>query len=213
MEGENDKLRLEISIAMQKQSMSEAEANNLKVELGELVEAKEAAAKASDAEKAKLMKELEGLNKKVEEIQTKKDLVEGEKDKFRLEILIAEQKHSMSQLEVKRLKMELVALAEEKETVVRSFDAEKAKFMKESEDLKRRIEGIQVIKEAAEEAWRDKDAEVNRLRAELVNIRVSMSQLQASYDGLDAKHSHLNNQKSSVQKALEAEKVEACELK
>jgi len=212
VEGENDKLRLEISIAMQKQSMSEVEANNLKVELGALMEAKEAAAKAFDAEKAKVMKELEGL-KKVEEIQTKKDLVEGEKDKLRLEILIAEQKHSMSQLEVKRLKMELVALAEEKETIVRSFDAEKAKFMKESEDLKRRIEGIQVIKEAAEEAWRDKDAEVNRLRAELVNIRVSMSQLQASYDGLDAKHSSLNDEKDSVQKALEAEKVEACKLK
>ena len=179
MEGENDKLRLEISIAMQKQSMSEVEANNLKVELGALMEAKEAAAKAFDAEKAKVMKELEGL-KKVEEIQTKKDLVEGEKDKLRLEILIAEQKHSMSQLEVKRLKMELVALAEEKETVVRSFNAEKAKFMKESEDLKRRIEGIQVIKKVAEEAWRDKDAEVNRLRDELVNIRVSMSHLQAS---------------------------------
>ena len=180
MEGENDKLRLEISIAMQKQSMSEAEANNLKVESGELVEAKEAAAKASDAEKAKLMKELEGLNKKVEEIQTKKDLVEGEKDKFQPEILIAKQKHSMSQLEVKRLKMELIALAEEKETVVNSFDAEKAKFMKESENLKRRIEGIQVIKKVAKEAWRDKDAAVNRLRDELVNIHVSMSHLQAS---------------------------------
>jgi len=80
VEGENDKLRLEISIAMQKQSMSEVEANNLKVELGALMEAKEVAAKAFDAEKAKVMKELEGL--KVEEIQTKKDLVEGEKDKF-----------------------------------------------------------------------------------------------------------------------------------
>jgi chromosome segregation ATPase len=213
VEGENDKLRLEISTAIQKQSMYEAEANNLKVELGALVEAKEADAKAFDAEKAKAMKELEGLKKKVEEIQTKKDLVEGEKDKLRLEILIVEQKHSMSQLEVKRLNMELVALAEEKETVVKSFDAEKAKLMKESEDLKRRMEEIQVIKEAAEEAWRGKDAEVNRLRDELVNIRVSMSQLQASYDGLDAKHSRLNDEKSSIQKALEAEKVEACKLK
>ena len=46
-----------------------------------------------------------------------------------------------------------------------------------------------------------------------MNIRVSMSQLQASYDGLDAKHSSLNDEKDSVQKALEAEKVEASKLK
>ncbi|CAL4891923.1 unnamed protein product [Urochloa decumbens] len=211
--GENDKLRKEILTSVQKQSMFEAQANNLKMELTALVEAKESAAKAFDAEKAKFMKELEGLKKKVEEIQTKKDLVEGEKDKLRLEILIAEQKHSMSQLEVKRLKMELGALAEEKETFVRSFDAEKAKIRKEAEDLKRKIEGIQVSKEAAEKALHDKDAEVYRLSAELVNIRVSLSQLQASYDGLDAKHSRLNEENNSVQNALDVEKVEARKLK
>ena len=88
LEGENDKLQLEVLAAEQKQSMTEAEAKSLKMELGALVEAKEAATKAFDAEKAKFMKELEDLKRKVEEIQTKKDLVEGEKDKLRLEILI-----------------------------------------------------------------------------------------------------------------------------
>nr|CAB3466059.1 unnamed protein product [Digitaria exilis] len=209
VESENDKLQLEILTIEQKQSMYEAEVNSLKKELGELMAAKEAAAKAFDAEKAKTMKELEDLKKKVEEIQVKKDLVEGEKDKLRLEILIAEQKHSMSQLEVKRLKMEIEA----KETTMKSFDVEKAKFVKEAEDLKRKIEEIQVNKEAAEEARRNKDAEADRLRAELVNIHISMSQLQASYNELDAKLSHLIDEKNSVQKSLDNEKLEACKLK
>jgi predicted nuclease with TOPRIM domain len=109
--------------------------------------------------------------------------------------------------------MELSALAEEKDSVAKSFDPEKAKFMKEVEDLKSKIEGIQASKEAAEKAWRDNNAEVDRLRAELATIRISMSQLQASYDRLDAKHSRLNEEKNSVQKALDIEKVEACKLK
>ncbi|EAY74236.1 hypothetical protein OsI_02116 [Oryza sativa Indica Group] len=213
VEVENDKLRLDVLSAQQKQSILEVEANNLKMELGALVEAKEVATKAFDAEKAKITKELEDVKRKMEEIQVKKDLVEGEKDKLRLEILIAEQKHSMSELEVKRLKMELGALAEANETAVKSFDAEKEKFIREMGDLKRKIEEIQVSKEAAEEVGRNKNAEADRLRAELVKIQVSLSQLQASYNELDAKHSLLNDEKNSAQKALDVEKVEACKLK
>ena len=149
VESQNQELRSKILTAEQEHSLFEAEVKSLKMELGSveeakevlakelgaLVEAKEAAAKAFDAEKAKIMKELEHLKRKVEEIQTKKDLVEGEKDKLRLEILIAEQKHAMSELEVKRLKMDLAASAEAKEAAVKSFDAEKAKLMKEVEWL------------------------------------------------------------------------------
>ncbi|KAF7034002.1 hypothetical protein CFC21_045061 [Triticum aestivum] len=213
LEAKNDKLQLEVFAAEQKQSMSEADAKSLKMELVALVEAKEAATKAFDAEKAKITKDLEVLKWKVEEIQTKKDLVEGEKDKLRLEILIAEQKHAMSELEVKRLKMDLTALAEAKEAAVKSFDAEKVKFMKEVESLKRKIEEIHASKEAVVEAGYNKDVEADRLKDELVKIRVSVSQLQASCIEIDAKHSCLNDEMNSVQKALVSEKVEGNKLK
>ncbi|KAB8094781.1 hypothetical protein EE612_022121, partial [Oryza sativa] len=198
VERENDKLQLEVLTGEQKQSKSKAKAKSLKVELSALVEAKEATAKAFDVEKAKIMKELEDLKKKVEEIQGKKDLVEGEKDKLWLEILIVEQKHSMYELEVKRLKLELGALAEAKETAMNSFDTEKIKFIMEVEDLKRKIEEIQVSEEATKEVGRDKDAEADRLRAELVKIGVSLSQMQASYNELDGKNLHLNDEKNSI---------------
>uniref|UniRef100_A0A0E0DAK7 Uncharacterized protein n=1 Tax=Oryza meridionalis TaxID=40149 RepID=A0A0E0DAK7_9ORYZ len=198
VERENDKFQLEVLTGEQKQSKSKAKAKSLKVELSALVEAKEATAKAFDVEKAKIMKELEDLKKKVEEIQGKKDLVEGEKDKLWLEILIVEQKHSMYELEVKRLKLELGALAEAKETAMNSFDTEKIKFIMDVEDLKRKIEEIQVGKEATEEVGRDKDAEADRLKAELMKIGVSLSQMQASYNELDGKNSHLNDEKNSI---------------
>uniref|UniRef100_A0A0D9ZGV0 Uncharacterized protein n=1 Tax=Oryza glumipatula TaxID=40148 RepID=A0A0D9ZGV0_9ORYZ len=185
VEGENDKLRLDVSIAEQKESISEAEAKRLWKILDALMEAKEVTTKAFDAEKEKIMKELEDLKRKVEEIQASKDLVESEKDKLRMEILMAWQK----------------------------FDAEKEKFMMEAEDLKRKVEEIQVGKEAAEKVVHDKDAEAHRLRDELVKIRVSLSELQASYNELDAKYSCLNDEKNSVQEALDAEKVEAWKLK
>ncbi|CAM0948542.1 unnamed protein product [Alopecurus aequalis] len=213
LEGKNDKLRLEVFAAEQKQGMSQAEAKSLNMELGALVEAKEAATKAFDAVKAKITKDLEVLKRKVEEIRTKKDLVEGEKDKLRLEILIAEQKHAMSELEVKRLKKDLDALVAAKEAAVKSFDAEQSKFMKDVESLKMKIEEIHASKEVAEEAGCNKDVEANRLKDELVNIRVSVSELQASCIELDAKHSRLHDEKNSVQKALVCEKVEGNKLK
>jgi len=47
----------------------------------------------------------------------------------------------------------------------------------------------------------------------LEGLHVSMSQLQASYNDLDTKSSHLNEEKNSVQKALDAEKAETAVMK
>ncbi|EEE60479.1 hypothetical protein OsJ_13751 [Oryza sativa Japonica Group] len=245
VESENDKLRSKMVTVKQKHNQFEADNKSLKIELGALKEAKEATAKAFDVEKAGILKELEDPKRKVEEIQAKKDLVERENDKFQLEVLTGEQKqskskakakslkvelsalveakeatakafdvekakimkeledlkkkkHSMYELEVKRLKLELGALAEAKETAMNSFDTEKIKFIMDVEDLKRKIEEIQVGKEATEEVGRDKDAEADRLRAELMKIGVSLSQMQASYNELDGKNSHLNDEKNSI---------------
>lgn len=213
LEAENGRLQSEVVAAEQNQGLLEAKIQKLKMDLVALTEMKEEAIKAFDAEKSGITKELGDLKKKAEVIQAKKDLVEGENDKLRLEVLIAEQKHSMSELEIKRLKMDLIALAEAKETVVKSLDVEKAKFMKELEDLNRTVEEIHASKVAADEVGRNKVAEAEKLRAELDDIRVSMSQLQASYNELDAKHSRLNDEKNLVQKALDGEKVEASKLK
>jgi len=70
--------------------------------------------------------------------------------------------------------------------------------MKESEDLKREAEQSQANKELAEEAVRNKDALANKLGAELEEIHVIMSMLEASYNKLDAKHSRLIDEKNSI---------------
>ncbi|CAN6356334.1 unnamed protein product [Urochloa humidicola] len=209
---ENNKLRSEVLTAEQKHSLFEAEIERLRKELDALVEAKEVAAKAFDVEKVEVTNELEDLKRKMEEIQTSKDLVKDENDKLRYDVLTAEQKISHSQEEVERLKMELSVLAEAKEAVVKVFDAEKAEFMKETEDLKRRVEESQASKEA-EDALCDKISQADKLRDELEELHVSMSQLQASSAELDAKYWCLNDEKNSVQKALDAEKAEAAIMK
>ena len=63
------------------------------MEVGMLIEAKEAATKAYDAEKAKMMKELEDFKRKVEEIQASKEADEeagngedAQADKLRVEL-------------------------------------------------------------------------------------------------------------------------------
>ncbi|XP_062203813.1 uncharacterized protein LOC133906030 [Phragmites australis] len=213
VESENDKLLLRVLTAEKKHRLYEAEVKRLQMELGALEEVKEAAVKAFDAEKVEIIKELEDHKRKVEEILASKDLLQGEYDKLRSELLTVEQKHILCEVEVKRLQMELGALAEAKEADANAFYAEKAKIMKESEDLKRNVEEIQTNKEATEEVGRDKDAQADRLRAELEELCVSMSQLQVSYDELEAKSSHLHDENNSVQKALDAEKVKACKLK
>ncbi|KAF7033998.1 hypothetical protein CFC21_045057 [Triticum aestivum] len=91
-ESENDKLRSEALIAKEKQNMSGAEIEMLKIELGGLAEAKEAAAKAFDVKNAELTEELEELERKLKEIQTNKDLVDGENDKLRSEVFTVEEK-------------------------------------------------------------------------------------------------------------------------
>jgi hypothetical protein len=73
------------------------------MEVGVLAEAKEAATKAYDAEKAKMMKELEDFKRKVEEIQVSKEAAEeagngkdAQADKLRVEL--EELNVSMSQV-------------------------------------------------------------------------------------------------------------------
>ncbi|CAL4898928.1 unnamed protein product [Urochloa decumbens] len=69
------------------------EVERLMTELGVLAEVKEAAAKAFDAEKAKIKKDSEDLRTKVEEFQASKDSTKGENGNFRSEILAVEKKH------------------------------------------------------------------------------------------------------------------------
>jgi len=59
-ESENDKLRSEALIAEEKQNMSEAEIERLKMELSGLAEAKEVAAKAFDAKKCRNRRGIRG---------------------------------------------------------------------------------------------------------------------------------------------------------
>ncbi|CAN6338479.1 unnamed protein product [Urochloa humidicola] len=210
--GEYDKLQSELLIAEQKHSTFKEEVERLRKELDVLAEAKEAAAKAFDIEKVEVIKELEDLKREVEEIQASKHLLKDENDKLRHEVLTIEQKIGHSQQEIEMLKMEMSALEEAKEAAAKVFDAEKAEIMKESEDLKRRVEESHASKEA-EEALRDKVAQADKLTVELEDIRVSMSQMQASSNELDAKYWCLHDEKNSVQKALDAEKVEAAIMK
>ncbi|RLN04179.1 paramyosin-like [Panicum miliaceum] len=236
LKGENDKLRSEILTAEEKYRQSEVEVEKLKKELCALVGTNEAAMKAFDAEKEEMMVKAEELRRRVEELQSNKDLMEGEIEKLQSEVLTANKKHSLSEAEVERLNMELSALMEVKEADVKAFDAQNAENMKELEGLKRKLDEIQTNKDlvegvneklqaeilTVEENNSQSEAEVKCLKhilAALVETKEASAKafdaekLQASYDGLDAKHSRLNDEKSSVQKALEAEKVEACKLK
>ncbi|KAJ1275350.1 hypothetical protein BS78_05G128800 [Paspalum vaginatum] len=187
-------------------------ANRLTLELVALAARKEADEEAFDAERAKMTKELQDLKRKVEEILATNALVKDENSKLRSETLTAKQKYSMSEAEVKRLRMELSASLEAKEAAAKAFDAEKYEIIKNFENLKRKVEEIQTSMEEAEEARLNKDTEASKLKAELAELHVSMSRLQASYDELDAKCSRLSGENNSIQEALDAEKAEACKL-
>ncbi|CAL4898927.1 unnamed protein product [Urochloa decumbens] len=67
-----------------------SEVERLMMELGVLAEVKEAAAKAFDAEKAKIKKDLEDLRTMVEEFQASNGLTKGENGNFRSEIWAVE---------------------------------------------------------------------------------------------------------------------------
>jgi chromosome segregation ATPase len=136
-ESENDKLRSEALIAEEKRNMFEAEIERLKMELGGLAEAKEAAAKAFDAQNAETTEELEELKRKLEETQTTKDLVEGENDKLQSEVFAAEEKCRQSEAEVKCLKQIVGAVVEVKEAAAKAAEAEKVEIMKEMDNLKK----------------------------------------------------------------------------
>jgi chromosome segregation ATPase len=131
-----------------------------------------------------------------------------ENDRLQPELLIAKKKYSLSEVEIKRLRMELGVLAEANETATKAYNAEKAKMMKVLEEFTRKVEKNQASKEATEEVGRDKDSQADKLRVELEELNVSMSQLRASYEELYAKHSCLNDEKNSIQGALDAEKMQ-----
>ena len=92
LKGENDKLRSEVLTAEEKYSQSEVEAEKLKKELCALVETNEAAMKAFDAEKAEMMLEAKELRRRVEDLQSNKDLMEGEIEKLWSEVMTANKK-------------------------------------------------------------------------------------------------------------------------
>jgi chromosome segregation ATPase len=154
----------------------------------------------------------EGLEAEVVAKKKELDLLKGKSDKLQSEVAAAEKKHSISAAEVERLKVELSVLVKAKEVASKAFDAEKTEITKELESLKRIVQETHADKEAAEGATREKDAEAGKLRAQLEELHVSMSQLQTSCDELDTKHSRLQSEKNSVQKALAAEKAEAGKL-
>ena len=65
---------------------------------------------------AEIAEELEDLKRKLKEIQTNKDFLEGENDKVRSEVFAAEEKCRQSEAEVKCLKQ----LVEAKEAAAKS---------------------------------------------------------------------------------------------
>jgi chromosome segregation ATPase len=124
-EGENAKLRAQLSNAEQRHSVPEAEVNRLQAELDAVVKEEEG---ESDANKVEMVKELEDLKKLVEEMQAEKDVLKGENDKLRSEALTKEQDYVISEAEFKRLQSEFSALADVKEADAKAFDADKAKL-------------------------------------------------------------------------------------
>uniref|UniRef100_K3ZF48 Uncharacterized protein n=1 Tax=Setaria italica TaxID=4555 RepID=K3ZF48_SETIT len=125
---ENDKLGTEVSTVEQKYVLPEVEVERLKME-----EIMEAVLKEFDAEKAEIIKVPEDLK------------TNGENEKLS-EVYEIEQKHSLFEVEVERLKMELGALVG-KEAVADAFDVQKEENMKESNDLKRKVEEVYAIKD------------------------------------------------------------------
>ncbi|KAG8086136.1 hypothetical protein GUJ93_ZPchr0010g10683 [Zizania palustris] len=88
--------------------------------------------------------------------------------------------------QLKRI-MELDELVKKKEVAAMAFDADKATIMREMGELKSQDDG-----------------------GGQKELHVSMSQLQSSCDELNANLSLLNDEKNSVQKALDDEKAEGC---
>ncbi|EAZ29685.1 hypothetical protein OsJ_13749 [Oryza sativa Japonica Group] len=125
----------------------------------ELVEAKETSTNAFDSDEAEIMKELEDHKMKVEENHSSKDLRKGENDKIQLEVLTAEQKNSMFEAGVERLKMELDVLVE----------AKKAKSRSNQETLRGEVKEIQAamdfVKRDNDKLWLEaSEAGVERLK-------------------------------------------------
>uniref|UniRef100_A0A0E0P562 Uncharacterized protein n=1 Tax=Oryza rufipogon TaxID=4529 RepID=A0A0E0P562_ORYRU len=201
MESEKDMLRSEAMITKQKQIMFEAEIERLNMELVVLTEAKKAAAKACEAQNDKIMKELEDLKRKFEELQTNKDLVQAKNDELLSNVLAIKEKYGQSEAEVKKLQMELSALVMEKEVAVKTFDDEKDKMMMESADLKRRLEEIQANKDLVE-------SENDRLRSEALITKQKQIMFEAKIETLNMELVALTEAKEAAAKACEAQNDE-----
>jgi len=127
------------------------------------VKEKEAAAKAFDAEKARLVSQLVDLEKKVEEIRADKETAEGaihEKDAHasKLRAELEDLQASMSRLQVScdDLDTKRSRLHDEKNSVVKALDAEKAEAAK----LRLKIEEL-------ENCSGEKDGDIRKLKAAL----------------------------------------------
>ncbi|KAF2932742.1 hypothetical protein DAI22_04g021850 [Oryza sativa Japonica Group] len=201
MESEKDMLRSEAMITKQKQIMFEAEIERLNMELVVLTEAKKAAAKACEAQNDEIMKELEDLKRKFEELQTNKDLVQAKNDELLSNVLAIKEKYGQSEAEVKKLQMELSALVMEKEVAVKTFDDEKDKMMMESADLKRRLEEIQANKDLVE-------SENDRLRSEALITKQKQIMFEAKIETLNMELVALTEAKEAAAKACEAQNDE-----
>ncbi|KAG8093173.1 hypothetical protein GUJ93_ZPchr0012g19939 [Zizania palustris] len=177
-----------------------------KVEMDTRAVSLEADLKAAVAKREELEADVAAKKKEL-------DMVKGENSRFQSDVITAEKKHTSSAAEVERLSKELDELVKKKEVAAMSFDAEKAAIMREMGLLKTSLEVMQANKDSAEETVCEKDAEAAKLRTELKDLHVSMSQLQSSCNELDTKLSLLNDEKNSVQEALDDEKAEACKLK
>jgi hypothetical protein len=144
---ENYKLRTEVLIE-QKYGLSEADVESINMELDAPTEIMEAVLKEFDAGEPKITKAAEDLK------------TNGENERL-LEVFVIEQKHSLFELEVERLKVEPGASAGKKEAIVDAFDAQKEENTNGSKDLKREVEEVCAIKHF-------KRSENGKLRSEVL---------------------------------------------
>ena len=130
---ENDKLRSDVLTIVQKHSLFETEIEKLKMEMVALTEAKEAAAMVFDAEKTKIMNELEDLKREAEQSQANKELAEEavhNKDALanNLRAELEELHVTMSQLQASYNKLDAKhsRLTDEKNSIQKALDTKKA---------------------------------------------------------------------------------------
>ncbi|RCV18991.1 hypothetical protein SETIT_3G347800v2 [Setaria italica] len=139
VKGENDMLQSEVLATEPKPKLNLFEAavetQRLKMELGALVEAKEAAENAFEADMEDVMKEPKDLKSKVEKIKTIRGFVMHENETLWLEDSIVAQKYDIYEVEVESTEMQLNVLMEAKEAAAMGFNVNEAKNKKELEEI------------------------------------------------------------------------------